>query len=204
MNMKLRQGEAQTTFMFLRCLYMLVFALLLMSCNDAEESNEATKVSVYYDLNGFIDEQIALLSKQKPMVTKTVEKDEESETRNDPAIDWNKELELFKQADINKVALKSSYTVIRPDSLHYEYKLKKGESALVQQLHVTLDRKSGKPSEIKAQLVNQNKLFNSEKWVSMQCVANNGIWRISFYEIKGYQKLSIFSESSYYIKGILR
>jgi hypothetical protein len=202
--MDLHKQKRQRFPLFFTGVYILILSFLLVGCTDAKESDESTKISVYYDLEGFIEEQITLLTRQKPLVTKTVEKDDENETRNDPAIDWNKELELFKQADINKAALKSSYTITRSDSLHYEYKLKEGEFALVQYLNIIIDPNSGKPSQIKAQLLNENKLFNSEKWVSLHCVANNGIWRISYYEIKGYQKLSVFSESSYYIKGILR
>jgi hypothetical protein len=202
--MEIDKSEEQSPFLLLKWLYMLVFAVLFMGCTEADESEGTSKIDVYYDLEGFIEEQVVLLNRQKPMVTKTVEKDEESETRNDPAVDWNKELELFKQADINKAALKSSYEISQSDSLHYEYKLKKGESALVQQLSIVIDPNSRKPSEVNAQLVNHNKLFDSEKRISLKCVSNNGIWRISFYEIKGYQKLSVFSESSYYIKGILR
>lgn len=165
------------------------FLLALVSCQTPAETS--TEPNAYYDVKGFVQNQIQLLSQQQPTIEKTMVVGQEEEKRTTKSVDWKKELELFLQADINKPAFRLSYATQRPDSLTYEYTLQTEEDLPVRFLKVVLDKTSGKPALIEAEISSKNKLYESEKYLSMRCEEKAGVWRIGSYQIKGFQELVI-------------
>ncbi|MPR34517.1 hypothetical protein [Salmonirosea aquatica] len=167
------------------------FAILLMlaSCQTPAEKHD--EPAVYYDIKGFIQSQIQLLNQQKPVVEKTMVVGNGQEKRSTSEVNWEKELELFVQADINKPAYRQSYAIARPDSLTYEYTIQTQEDLPVRYLKVVLDQADGQPALIEARILAENKLFESEKNLLMHCAKNSGQWRVATYQIKGFQELVI-------------
>jgi len=163
--------------------------LALTSCQNPAETT--TEPNVYYDVEGFVQSQIQLLSQQQPTIEKTMVVGQDEEKRTTKAVDWKKEFELFLQADINKPAFRQSYATQRPDSLTYAYTIRTGEDLPVQFLKVILDKNSGKPALIEAKISSKNKLYESEKNLSMRSEAKAGVWRVASYQIKGFQELVI-------------
>ncbi len=160
-----------------------------ISCQTTAETS--TEPNAYYDVKGFVQNQIELLSQNQPTIEKTMVVGQDREQRSTREVDWSKELELFLQADINKPAFRLSYATTRPDSLTYEYRLQTEEDLPVQFLRVKLDENSGKPALIEAKISSENKLYESEKNLVMRCEEKEGVWRISSYQIKGFQELVI-------------
>lgn len=168
---------------------ILSLLFLTTACQTSDET--AQLPNVYYNVKGFVESQIVLLNKQKPEIEKLMVVGTEKETRRTDDVNWQRELELFVQADLNKPAFRQSYSITRPDSLTYEYALQTGEDLPVRYLKVVLDQPNGRPALIEARMVAKNKLYESEKNLLMRCAENSGVWRVAAYEIKGFQELVI-------------
>jgi len=184
-------------------LYLALSVLGISSCSNPAQSDQP---NVYFDVLGYVNQQIAGLSTQKPLVKKeaTINNDRNEHMTRD--IDWARELDLFTQADINKPALRSSYQITRPDSLTYQYTLKPSEERLtVRSLTVRLDAKTHQPQRIEAVLKTKNALYSSERHLTLNSgsVGQNN-WRIMQYKLAGYQKLSYFDSSTFRIEGRLQ
>lgn len=182
--------------------HSIVAAILLfslVSCRPEETGDDAPKL--YYDLKGFIENQIVYLNDKKPKVSKTAvlgSKREVSETRE---VDWKKELELFVQADINKPSYRQSYEVIGNGPLHYEYRLKSGNDLPVAYLKIDTDTVLKQPLHVEALIRTKNKIYNSEKRVVLNAQKRNSLLEVNSYEVTGYQKLIFVEKKEFSILG---
>jgi len=185
-------------FSSLVCLFAGII-FLLTSCDSPQERQ--SKVKNYYDLKGFIETQISMLNQEKPEVTKMMKVSDKQETRSSKDVDWKKELELFSQADINKPAYSKSYEIEKPDSATVIYTLKKEETLPVRYVKIILDKKSGNPISIQALLRAENKLYQSEKNISLSGLIQNNRWILQSYSIRGYQKLATMDKKLFDISA---
>ncbi|SDL82040.1 hypothetical protein [Siphonobacter aquaeclarae] len=158
----------------------LLSFLLLTGCSPADNRTATT----YFDLKGYLDQQIAWLEKNKPMVRKEVIVSEESDRLLTKDVDWKKELDLFLQADLNKPAFARSYMADTLSAATVSYRLREGEQLPVQFLEVIRDS-TGIPRKIKASLLDKNYLFESERILTLETRAG----RLSAYQIEGFQQL---------------
>ena len=186
-----------------RILFAFSALVFLAGCNNPAQQ---TQPNVYYDVAGFVQRQVTLLSQHKPLVNKATQiKGERSRqaTRN---INWNRELELFSQADINKPALRNSYQISRPDSLTYQYSLKKDEEKLtVRSLRVQLDPTTRQPRRIEAVLRTGNPLYTSERRLLLESgPANGNQWQVQHYQLSGFQQLSYFDKNEFRVEGVVQ
>ncbi|GAB3642879.1 hypothetical protein [Spirosoma arcticum] len=178
----------------------LLIALIVSSCQNSAPPNQP---NVYYDVAGYVKRQIADLSARKPLVSKTVLINEKTSRQDIRDVNWSRELELFSQADINKPALRTSYRITRPDSLTYQYTLKKSEEKLtVRSLRVQLDSATRQPRRIEAVLQTANALYSSERHLSMESgsAGPNG-WQVRHYKLSGFQKLPYFDKNAFAVEG---
>lgn len=176
--------------------FLFVIGVLMLSACREEETDPNEK-KTYYDLKGFVDNQIVYLNEKKPKVTKTVQLDGKKELRAEIETDWKKELELFAQADINKPAYRNSYSIIRIDSSVYEYRIKEGEKLPVQYLMIKVDSATQQPVSVKALLRSENKIYSSEKSIELTSSRRNSLLEVSAYSVKGYQKLLFMNRKSF-------
>lgn len=178
----------------------LFSTLILSSCSDPAQQNQP---NVYYDVAGFIKRQITNLSARRPTVEKAVQINDQRSRQTTRDLDWNRELELFTQADINKPALRSSYQIARPDSLTYQYTLKKSEERLtVRSLTVQLDASTRQPRRIEAVLQTNNPLYSSERHLLLESgPVGNQPWRVQHYRLSGFQQLSYFDKNAFLVEG---
>jgi len=91
-------------------LYILVFALALLSCNQREESKANTGLT-YFDLKGYFGKEIIRLRNAKARVNKMVSINGIEEHKTSLINDWDKELAIFVNADINKKSWKGSFEI---------------------------------------------------------------------------------------------
>lgn len=187
--------------MHYRFFTIIAAALLfsLVSCRQEETRDDAPKA--YYDLKGFIENQIVYLNEKKPEVSKTAilgSKRESSKTRE---VDWKKELELFAQADINKPSYRQSYEVIQNGPLHYEYRIKPGNDLPVAYLKIDADSVLKQPLRVEALMRASNKVYNSEKRVVLNAVKRNNLMEVNTYDVTGYQKLIFVEKKLFSIHG---
>lgn len=177
----------------------LLISLVISSCNSPATQNQST---VYYDVLSFVKQQITELSAQKPLVNKAVAINGTQNQHNTRDIDWSRELELFTQTDINKPALRNSYQITRPDSLTYQYTLKKAEEQLtVRSLTVQLDPGTRQPRRIEALLQTNNPLYVSERALLLESGPMDGRWQVNHYKLSGFQKLPYFAKNEFLVEG---
>lgn len=182
--------------------YTFVAAVLLfslVSCRREESQDDAPKL--YYDLKGFIENQIVYLSEKKPKVSKTALLGSKRETSETRGIDWKKELELFVQADINKPSYRQRYEVVQNGPLHYEYRLKPGNDLPVAYLKIDTDSILRQPLHVEALIRASNKIYNSEKKVILNAAKRDNLVEIKSYEVDGYQKLIFVEKKVFSIRG---
>lgn len=176
----------------MRLLTFFFLIVLTISCQNPQADSQT---KTYYDLAGFIKNQIQELTKSKIQVQKRVFLDDKKEEVKLDKIDWEKELELFIQADLNKQAYQLSYDKVENDSL-VVYQLKNGEKLPVSRLEMAFDNKRN-PKRIEAKLNTKNYLYESSKTLKM-ILENN---RIQNYKIEGWQELFIGSKKIFSIEG---
>jgi hypothetical protein len=177
--------------------------LILPALTACEGPAADQQIKTYFDTKTFVDQQVVLLTKQKPTVQKTVRLDQANQVQQTDSIDWNRELELFRQLDLNKPAFRSSYTTARPDSLTVQYRLKPGEKQMtVQLLTVRLDAATRQPAQISATLHAQNPLYQSERRILLDCgPTKTRQWRVAHYRVEGFRQLTFFSRNEFSIDG---
>ncbi len=173
---------------------LLFISLLLLGCT--ESSNENTP-KYYYDLAGFINQQITQLTKNQPITEKKLLIGEKTETIQTKDTDWKKELELFLQADLNKQSYQLSYA---KDSTQNTviYQLKKGENLSVKTLKIEFDEDKS-PKHIEALIQVENYLYQSEKNLSMDLDKK----QLKNYQIEGWQELFIGKRKGFKVVGVL-
>lgn len=174
---------------------LLILFIFLAACTNSENKIQS---KTYYDLAGLLNQQITELSAKKPMVEKTVavkDKNERIETKD---IDWNKELELFLQADLNKQSYQSAYLVDTKDK-KLTYQLKEGEKMPVKQLTIEFDA-NDLPKHIEASMNTNNYLYESDKKLSADFADN----KLKNYKIEGYQQLFIGEKKPFSVEGKIK
>ncbi|MES3017229.1 MAG: hypothetical protein V4721_05600 [Bacteroidota bacterium] len=88
--------------------WRLIFVLILFSsCGTEGKAPEST----YADIKGYFHKESNRLSKSKAKVNKTVSRNGVSETKENISPEWDTELSLFAESDINKPAWSNSYNV---------------------------------------------------------------------------------------------
>ncbi|KAB7729196.1 hypothetical protein F5984_16285 [Rudanella paleaurantiibacter] len=185
----------------MKFLVCLLLSFVFLGCENA--SSKLPTEPVYYDVAGYVSGQIEKLTAQKPTVEKSTFISGQTNLQTTAQIDWAKELELFKQADINKPAFRTSYTITRPDSLTYEYKLKSTEDKLtVRSLRVQLDSVTRQPIQIQAVLKTENPLYMSERHLVLISGSQpRQGWGVHSYQIEGFQQLTYFDRNNFRVNG---
>jgi hypothetical protein len=183
-------------------LHLIYSFLLLLVVSCGEDKNEEEQGN-FYNLKGFVTEQINLLTELKPVVSKKMMVGDSVETTQTTVIDWGKELELFAQADLNKPVNNLIYDTVE-DSLGVIYTLKEGENAPVRFLKIVLNQRSQKPRSIEIKLTTKNQLYESQKNLSLSCGEVKGKWRILSYQVRGFQDLVMSDRKSFEIDAVVR
>ncbi|HEY1009552.1 MAG TPA: hypothetical protein VGE58_05550 [Daejeonella sp.] len=91
----------------------LVALLLFASC-QAPGTKQAKK---YMDLTGFFEKESARLSQTGVRVEKTVSRNGLSENKDNVLPNWETELSLFTESDINKAAWRDSYKIVQDSTM---------------------------------------------------------------------------------------
>ena len=167
-----------------------MFLLGIASCK--RDSNAAADTKAFFDIKGFFEADSARLTKENPLVTKTVIHNKASETQKVHISDWGTELSLFIQSDINRPAWRDSYNVNVTDNIT-RYTAK--DPSLKTQ-GVLLKMENGKLKWIMIVNHTKNILYeNSEKL---------SYFPDSLYVIAKKQSVRILGTSTYRINGLLK
>jgi len=169
----------------------LILVFLVLSIAACQQKEISKKQIEYVDLGGFFSAEANRLNAQKPTFTKTVclEGKKESKLLN-KSIDWEKELSVFKDADINKPAFNGMYQISKlPNKTVYTALNKKN---LVQRIEVDWNL-AKKPSGIRIFQLTKNMIY---------CAADTlSYYPDSIYSIHKKQEVRVLGTTVYTIEG---
>lgn len=149
----------------------------------------------YYDLPAFISKQISNLKSKKQWVRKHVTKDGRSHIIERGDIDWNEELGVFLESDINRPAWRGEFNI---DSISLErvfvitYKTENPEIP-VKNVVVTVDKDTKQCLQISVDRRTENFLYSSDQ--SLFFTTGEG------YIMKGKLSVSYLFDSEYSIES---
>lgn len=143
-------------------------SVYLSGCRPDIKNNGA------FDLSGYLKKDAALLKKLNKPVTKTVYHNGTSETKTVHISDWEQELGLFIDADINKPTWRSNYDVTAEDSL-------------------LVYRAKDKDKDLKVRYLLINRSKQKVRWILIYTKTENMLYKTN-------QKLTYFPDSLYSIE----
>ena len=75
----------------------------------------------------------------------------------------------------------------------------------IKSLKIVIDEMSKQPKLVEALLKEENKLYDSEKRLSLTCTMRpEGVWLLKTYEINGFQHLTMSDKKPFSVKGTIR
>lgn len=143
----------------------------------------------FFDIKDYFKHEAARLTKLNRDVKKSVEHNGDKDAKKVHIANWDRELNLFTESDINKPAWSRSYAVDSTAS-NITYKAKFPE---LKTRYITICRTNGKVTAIEIENDTHNLLYNTtEKLTYLPD---------TFYQIEKTQKVKVMGGNSYKIKG---
>lgn len=168
--------------------YLLIFALALFSCNQ-QDASKANIKPAYFDLKGYFQQEILRLKSQNTLINKTVSVNGETEQKRVAIDNWEKELTIFINADINKASWNGSFAHSKKENK--DLYLSNSKKIPVKQ--VVIVKNGEKVNQVNIIVANNNILYHSID--TLTYIPD------SLYEIKKTQKIRFLGEKRYNIIG---
>lgn len=166
----------------------------LFSCS--QEPPRTIKIT-FYNWKTFFQTELNRLNTQKPAIHKSIILNGKKEEKTLHDINFENELSLFLDADLNKPAFENSYDNLSENNLIW-YSLKKDENLKVKMVQIQLDAQE-LPENVSIIIEEKNFLFTSEK--KMHLNFHEG--QLQTYSIEGTQKLAWLDPTSFKMLGVV-
>lgn len=169
----------------------LLFLLLLFSlgaCNPAP-SKKQFKAIRYFDLKDYIAKEAKRLNQLNPDIEKSVMVNRSEEHKKVKIADWQKELAVFSDADINKSAWQGLFQTYEGKDI----KTYTADNEKVPVKSLSIKYRSGKIYGIQVLIRTENLLYTSNDTLSY--------FPDSLYEVKKTQHIKLLNEKDYRITG---
>ena len=96
---------------FHACVICAVLMSAIPSCSNPDSIPATRSAEPYFSLAEYFNSEAVRLQEANPEIDKTVSKNGQQESKRINVADWQKELALFIDADINKPAWQHSYRI---------------------------------------------------------------------------------------------
>jgi hypothetical protein len=169
-------------------LFLVATVLFFSSCDELKMKPQA-HTNQYFDMVGFVQNQIILLEKTPCTLNKSMTSNDLKQNTETKTIDWKEELGLFLEVDINKPVLRDMYLV--NESKNFVEYIATDSKYKVQYLSIKGSPEN--PTEITAFLTDENQLYQTKK--ELQLKFDNK--KLVSYKIAGQQKI-IFKDALTY------
>ncbi|TKB96800.1 hypothetical protein [Pedobacter cryophilus] len=174
----------------LNLLRAIIIVFLLSGC-FSKETEKSRQQIYYFDLKDYFSKTALQLNKINPTINKSVSKNNIEETQNLTIKNWNQELALFIESDINKAAWKDSY--IKDSTATKTTYTANDEDLRTQKIELFFE--NGILAKIKINSKVDNLLYQTKE--DLEFIPD------SAYSIKKYQKVILLGENNYLIKAKL-
>jgi hypothetical protein len=182
-------------FPLLRSVFLgIAFIVVGISCtNPANNKQKQT----YFAWKEFLSKEITRLKASKTPIKKSIILNEKKEEKTLTQINFENELAMFLEADLNKPAFENSYDNLSEGNIIW-YSLKKEENQKVKKLLIHLDN-AEMPENVEIVIQEKNILFSTEKILHMHFTEGH----LQTYSIEGKQQLAWLTPSAYQMMGVV-
>ncbi len=154
----------------------------------------------YFNLEEVIDNQVKLLTAQRAGAEKTnLENGDPKEKKTVKQINWQRELEMFRQAAINRPAWRNEFsadsTVSDTGNKTITYRRVPGSDAPVEYLQVSFEGENLRSAS--AKLSTDNMLYSTSKVLEMQFANTSEGQKLRQYSVNGSQKMVLADALQY-------
>lgn len=182
-------------------LFILLISLVGFSCSEStlEIDQPEMEVLPYFDLNGFIEKEIRELGTVKVIKNSRINGDEQSIEQEYTPEDWEKELAVFVEADINKATYVQSYTT-EVDTKYLVHELKEGEKGRLKNMTITYGE--DEVTQLTIKLKKESLFYTSTTTAALYFSART--FNLDHYSIETTQKVMFMSPNNIKISGVIR
>lgn len=166
---------------------ILLLILFLGACNSTAPKKQLP--AKYFDLKGYMAKEVTRLKIMNPEIDKTVTVNKATEQKRLKIADWQKELSMFADADINKSAWQGLFKLTKTKDLETYTSDNEKVPVKVLKIHYKL----GKVKEIEVLISNTNSLYTSNDTLSY--------FPDSLYALQKTQHIKLLNEKNYRITG---
>ncbi len=164
-----------------------VLIVLLLSC---QAPTTAPKKLFYPDISSYFHKEIQRLQEAKPSVEKTIHINKQKETKRLSSINWEEELSLFIESDINKPAFEGLYR-IKAAGNEFTYSAL-DEKLKTREVKITYNA-AAKIERIAISNHNKNSLYSADEFLEYR--------PDTLYQIVKRQEVLILGTNNYWIQG---
>ncbi len=170
--------------------FKLSILLFLFSSCSSSPDEQAPKQNYFFDIAGYFKQQAATLANKQ--VVKTVSKNKDAESKTLVIENWDQELQLFTECDINKAAWKDSYqkdsttNVVTYSATDPELRVKS----------IKINFAGDRPAKIEINTQSKNLLYHTTE--NLVFVPD------SLYQITKHQKVILLGLNDYEISGLIK
>lgn len=179
-------------FLFKDCkAYLILIIVWLASCQS--DNNISSNSQAYFSLKSYFKSEATRLRKSGPAVKKSISDNGQAEIRTVHIDNWDTELALFSESDINKPAWKDSYHT-KTSARKITYKAKEPNLRTRQIVIFT-----GKDRYVqRIDIDNQDDNFLYKTREKLTYIPDSG------YVIKKHQAVRVLGSHDYIVEGWLR
>jgi len=99
----------------------MISAVCILACDNPQSSSSIPTVTTYFDTHTFFQQEIKRLKSENPSVNKTVQKENQTESKVLNIKNWENELSSFTTIDLRKPAYVAQFDVNQtPTQLEYK------------------------------------------------------------------------------------
>lgn len=174
-----------------------IVSAILWSCGGT--GGELSSEVIYFPMKDYIEVKAKELDGSLVVKEITINGEKENLEKEMGTEDWLKELELFRQADINKPSLSTSYETKRSKE-YLIHELKPGEKAKIQKVVIKYEDTIIK--ELSFHAKSENPFYTSE---TRGVIFNQSLsGKIDHYVLDSYQKVVLMKPNRMVIKAVIR
>lgn len=171
--------------------------IFLQFCFSCSNPAEKAQKHLYFEWKQFLQAEITRLKSINPPIRKSIILNEKKEEKTLHQVNFENELSLFLDADLNKPAFENSYDNLSENNIIW-YSLKKEENLKVKKVLIHLDN-AEMPENVEIVIQEKNILFSTEKKLNMHFTEG----KLQTYSIEGTQQLAWLSPTNYKMMGVI-
>jgi len=172
----------------MRKLSFLLLIFFLGACNSGTQKKQSGALE-YFDLKDYIAKEAKRLNLLNPEIDKYVEVNRSGEHKKLKITDWQKELAIFSDADVNKSAWQGLFKLNEAG----DTKTYVSDNDKVPVKSLSIQYRNGKISSLQILISTVNSLYTSNDTLSY--------FPDSLYEVKKTQHIKLLNEKNYHITG---